>query len=577
MTGAILLSGILLTALLPVGLFAGTAALWFDLLFAAHLFAIIFALFASAAETARAFRRCSRSFQLLFAAAALFFTAVIVRESLLPITAKDALIHHLAVPKWWIQAGKIHEISWHEWSYYPMLMNLAYTGLLSWGLEWLTPFYHLTYLLLLCSVTGRFFKDPKSALTASVVTLSLPICMRLASTPLVDLGLCLYSAIALLSAAEFLQGRKHGSAALTLGLAWGLALASKLNAILACVIFFPLLFAFALTTKLGLRRAFQVTAVSSLLALAIYSPWLIKNYSWTGNPVFPLYKSLFGNAVESISPRGLNPLEQRVMLYEESWLEVAALPIRVFVQGEDENPKLFDGRLSPYLLLALLFLFMPRKGPDQKLLLYYSLIFLLLALTMHGARVRYLVPILPSLIVLSVQMGSRFLPQLFFAIHLAWGAHYAYSWIANPLSRDYFASKISREAYLQSYTPEFETIRFINSNLPEDSRIYLLFTGNRFYYYDRPVISAGHQSGNQIIAWLRSGQDEAALRNSFGALGATHLLAHSARTIETFRGSLTEQELAVWSRFATTYLAPVGSHIGYELSEVRPPGAAASQ
>jgi hypothetical protein len=33
--------------------------------------------------------------------------------------------------------------------------------------------------------------------------------------------------------------------------------------------------------------------VFSVVALAVFSPWMIRNYMWTRNPVYPLYTSVF--------------------------------------------------------------------------------------------------------------------------------------------------------------------------------------------------------------------------------------------------------------------------------------------
>ena len=50
-----------------------------------------------------------------------------------PPTSRDALTHHLAVPKLYLQHGGIYEIPWLEFSYYPMNLDLLYMIPLAFG------------------------------------------------------------------------------------------------------------------------------------------------------------------------------------------------------------------------------------------------------------------------------------------------------------------------------------------------------------------------------------------------------------------------------------------------------------
>ncbi len=78
------------------------------------------------------------------------------------------LIHHLAVPKWWIEAGEIHPIQWHEWSYYPMLLQLVYTMLLCLAR---VPYpIIISYTLVLLAARPSFVKHKTDNADLSVMT-----------------------------------------------------------------------------------------------------------------------------------------------------------------------------------------------------------------------------------------------------------------------------------------------------------------------------------------------------------------------------------------------------------------------
>ncbi|TAJ79930.1 hypothetical protein EPO44_19030, partial [bacterium] len=53
----------------------------------------------------------------------LLILSVEVILGLLPPTARDELTHHLAIPKLYVKAGRIYEIPFAPYSYYPMLLD----------------------------------------------------------------------------------------------------------------------------------------------------------------------------------------------------------------------------------------------------------------------------------------------------------------------------------------------------------------------------------------------------------------------------------------------------------------------
>ena len=103
----------------------------------------------------------------------------------------------------------------------------------------------------------------------------------------------------------------------------------------------------------------------------------------------------------------------RRIIFKESWAEIAAIPIRIFFQGQDDKPKYFDGKLNPFLLILPIFAFFPRSEEtsqakiEKNLLLAFIILFLLISFFKTSIRIRYIVPILPPLIILST-IGLRY-------------------------------------------------------------------------------------------------------------------------------------------------------------------------
>ena len=75
----------------------------------------------------------------------LFLTVTLI--NLTPPISRDALVHHLAIPKLWIKNGGFYEMPWAPFSYYPMNIDLLYLGCLYLKNETATKFVHFAFAL----------------------------------------------------------------------------------------------------------------------------------------------------------------------------------------------------------------------------------------------------------------------------------------------------------------------------------------------------------------------------------------------------------------------------------------------
>lgn len=584
-----LATGISLIPLLPLGIWVGTHSIAFSVFFAIHLAVYLATMGVSLAFFRELLGECGPGCRIISIVAFVSVLVVIVAQASLPITARDALIHHLAVPKWWVQAGSITEIPWHEWSYYPMLLQLAFTGFLQWGADRVTPFYHGGYLVLLAGciawVLRTIRNEPAPALAAWCVIFGIPVCLKLASIPLVDLGLAYFCTLAFAFALLWIEQK---ASALMVGAAIGLALSTKFNAIPFCVAFFPFLFV-AAQRRFNLGRALTGVLAAGIVAGVVYSPWLARNVALTGDPVYPLYKGVFLPKPPPSSlpagPGGLSVLETRLLLHNENMLEVALLPLRVFVQGEDDDPARFDGRMTPFLLLAIgAFLIKPRR--DFRLLLGgSSLFYLMLTLIMSDARVRYLAPIYGSLTILSVDalwgMAQSMSPRVYIRNSLAvplilnfcWTVWYAKELLTQSQTVEYIFSDISDSEYLARNSDEYQLARLIDDHVPLDGKVDLVLTGNRFYFYNRAVESGGHSSANELIRMIYSARTAQELVLALKDRGFTHIAAHVARLRTSLQSTLPDEKKTLWNDFTAQHLrlrgnVPPDSVAGFALWEI---------
>ena len=83
---------------------------------------------------------------LVLALAAL--VTVVVVMSMVPPVSRDALVHHLAVPKLYLNHGGIYEIPFMDFSYYPMNLDLLYMIPLYFGNDIVPKLIHFLFALL---------------------------------------------------------------------------------------------------------------------------------------------------------------------------------------------------------------------------------------------------------------------------------------------------------------------------------------------------------------------------------------------------------------------------------------------
>jgi len=268
----------------------------------------------------------------------------IVLLSCVPPVSRDALIYHLALGKLYLKYGAICEIPSIVFSYFPMNLSLLYMIPLGFGNDIIPKFIHFSFALLTARLIFIYFKKRISSLYALlgvVFFLSIPLIVKLSIIAYVDLGLAFFSTAALFYLLKWTETEFRHKFLLIAGLCCGLALGTKYNGLM--VLFFLTLFVpFIYIGKKRSEPSNQYKAagyglIFAFTALLIFSPWMIRNYLWTNNPLYPLYDNWFNseNPAPPYSILSIMNFEMRSLILKESWWEIALLPLRIFFQGRN--------------------------------------------------------------------------------------------------------------------------------------------------------------------------------------------------------------------------------------------------
>ena len=524
---------------------------------------------------------------LILAISALIVTVVLM--SWVPPVSRDALTHHLAVPKLYIQHGGMVELPHIPFSYYPMNLDLLYLLPLLWGNDILPKLIHFVFGLLTAGIIFSYVKKRLGkvlALFGALFFLSLPVIIKLSTTVYVDLGLVFFTTAALLALFRWGRDRRQFKYFVLSGVCCGLALGTKYNGLVALFILTMLVAVIYLRYAPG-KEARQITAAALsaaylAIALAVFAPWMVRNAIWTGNPVYPLYQNIF--STDSTNPddeiptelqtelkrrtQDWNHLAIRRIIYGESWGQIALLPLRIFFQGQDDTPQFFDGRLNPFLLILTLLAFVPHPRFqsayrfEKNALLAFVVLFLLFSFFKTSIRIRYIAPIIPPLVILSC-FGVSNLFSIFMARQNAWAVRTGKTvvlvtalllfWMntlyvieqfhkIDPLN--FISGRMGRDAYIAKHRPEYPVMQYANLNLAESDRILGLFVGNRRYYCDRLLIFGEKYLSRTVIS--ASGAED--VKHSLQASGYTHVIVH-LKLLKEWAGSLNEKERRIAADF----------------------------
>jgi hypothetical protein len=475
--------------------------------------------------------------------------------NLTPPIARDALIHHLAIPKLWLKNGGFYEIKWADFSYYPMNVDLLYIIPLYFNKDFIAHFIHMSFGIGTALLIYHYLNNKISrvaGLLGIFVFLSTPIVVRLSTQAYVDLGLAFFTTASILAFIRYRDGEFKKFKWLFLSsVAMGLALGTKYNALIAWF-FLSLTVVFVYSKDTGAQwKAIAYGLIFFLISLFVFSPWLIKNIILTGNPLYPLFKGIFNvngittqdGAYSMVSGNTYMGIFQiREMMFGESFWETLLIPIRFFFQGQDNSDRYFDGVLNPILIILSPFALMNKSFYRDKLLfISFAVFFILMASFLDQIRIRYILPIVPILSILTV-MGlinilnwtmslsirlRNFLVVVLlsiFIVIMSKNIFYIKNYYQNISPMSYILGKESKDEFISRNDHSYPVMKYINKFTPENAKIRLILLAGRGYYLERTYEDDPTIGMAVIRGLVAASNDDKTFQNYIYFLGCTHLL-----------------------------------------------------
>ena len=491
----------------------------------------------------------------------------------------DILEYHLALPKEYVQEGRITYAPHNVYANFPANVEMLYLLAMVvhgdvYDIGTTANFIHLFLAVLAVYaawVMGREW-SPAAGLASAVGLGTVGWLAYLCGLAYVENGLLFFggaSLAAVVRAASLSSVAAQRRWLIVAGLLAGLACGCKYTGVAMVAI--PIALGLLFLVR-GIRQSITAVAVYSLACAITFSPWLVKNAAMTGNPVFPLANSVF-----QAYPPGWGPVEQErwdrghsISDKERAWPARLRALWRHTVADHDH-------RFGPAIVFLALAGLVGRVR--QRLDAFLTLVLavqVVVWLWMTHLYARFAIPMLMPLAALagrSVGATSRRAAVTMGVLVL--GAVWNLSF-AIRFQKTEGALGVPASWLYEGRERGFEYLGYINNELPETAR--LLMVGDaRAYYVKRLVdytvvfnanpfvaIVEQAQDGNAVIDWLR--------RNEY-----THVLVHWAeidrlRRTYGFSNRITQELFSELSRtglsLASAFPHPSGGGAYIDLYEV---------
>jgi hypothetical protein len=464
----------------------------------------------------------------------------------------DTLSYHFAVPKTWLRAGRIHFIPYDHHSNFPFTMQLGYMAMLSAGSEaaakWLHTLCGLALAISVYATSRRLIPNSKFApLIAVGALLSIPMVFWEMTVAYVDIATTLFvwTSLSILLLLMKTEGETTPNQSQRLqmlimsGVLMGCALGTKMTVLL----FWGMILAGMLSYGFFIRKTQLVTTISHAtiwggLGLAVGSPWYIKTFLYSGNPVYPYFYQIFGGKYWTAEHAARYAADQAAFGLGKKPVDALLAPWKLVNEAllVGQRPWIFTEYvqfgLAPTVVIGLVALLWIRPK-----LRYEAIEILMFGLGIGASwfvlmqQTRYLLPGLPCAAVgcALAFAGARKSFKVTFAavsvICLLWTLS-----LGIPLASDGWSTIVGEKSRQDQVTrrlgPLAQASFWINENTSRSAKV-VLFDEVRGYYIDREVLWGEPNHANELLPW-KTYSDSVALATDLKRRGFTTILINTA-------------------------------------------------
>ena len=254
--------------------------------------ALTFPVFADAARRfVKYWSRSSKWVPVSTSLAILLIFIPILKMPLYPPTLWDSLLYHLPIAKLDVQTHSLAYSPYIRYPAFPQLNEMLFSLMMLLKDDLAAQLVQFLMMLLIAIgmlAWGKRLFSTTAGIWAGVIWLSNPFVLVVGSSAYIDIGVTLFVTLGAYGFSNWLQTRRTSWLVLS-GILFGLGAASKYLALP------PLCALAAVVLVLSIRnRNARPIAIFLLTAAMAAIPWYVRNYHYTGNPVWPYFGAIFG-------------------------------------------------------------------------------------------------------------------------------------------------------------------------------------------------------------------------------------------------------------------------------------------
>jgi len=451
--------------------------------------------------------------------------------SLTPSTYYDSLVYHLSVPKRWLLAGRIFPIKYVTESYYPMNSEILFSYALAIpkytaSAKIINFIFFILTLGLIYELSFKLTKDKKFSYLASFIYGTTPFVILQTWRTGNELSQAFWELLAVCAFFEWSRKKEKKFLAFS-GIFAGLALGTKHPATIMLFVFSLSFWIALFIQKRKLSAILKNYTFFLLFALAISSPWYLRNLFLTGNPLFPQFSGIISQF--TATQRNDKPLTTDFPPVTN--LKKIATGVWNVTMGKIES-----GHTGPFYLIFLPVIFFFRKKTFfQKFLFFYVVLYGLMWLTVGGQYFRRFIPALPVVsifLALSVYNFLNFKRKNLIHIFCFAGMLYSLKLAAFFLKSGqdpwgFLLGKQSRIEYIntsRSTHPKLggKLIDWANKNLPENATVLFLSEARPLYLNRNYIWSEVHEQ-TPLVEWCNTLKNADKVFEKFKKEKITHI------------------------------------------------------
>lgn len=434
-----------------------------------------------------------------------------------PVFDFDSLMYHLAIPKLYLDAGRIYYIPFVLHANWPLTSEMIYTWALAFGGDRLALAFSVVFAALCAAsvfVAARAAGGRAAALWAAAALLSMPVFFKQASLTGADVPACFFTVLAVHALLRRDDKINRGMLWLSAVFA-GAAAACKLTAAMGVAALAICVFIRVISERKSVGQGFKTTFVFCMIALAVPLPWLIRSYAWTGSPVWPfLFDTLGGKNWNALVARDYYTYVHQYFSPGSAWQDARGVVFNDFDKSAG--------------LAALFLLPLAIAGARRiKRALWVFLAISFAAWLYTSPQMRFLLPAL-GVFAVSAGAGAAALTPRGRTLCAAGAAALqvlllVWTWGFFALMYNVALGGQSDRGFLMQI-PVYEISEQANRKLPADARVLLMWTSTG-YYLDRDYVW-GDPTDQGYIDYCAF-RDPAAFAARLRELRITHVLFHT--------------------------------------------------